>query len=209
MMLRKAANLSLKNCLRMEIGLAHQFTSNSFIDFRIGVTAKLIDKTNMSPMGSVPHLRMSMHRRLRHCSRNHGSLTLSTLSTFNSIRISTIHCHPRSASSNTCRARFTQRPPIRTRRKDMQALESQTRSANQGPATSSCSNYHHKFGDILSSACGMHKKNMGETIMVHQSLVNTKIYTTRLFRHAAETIYADDWILGTITSLIRTPTLCP
>ena len=45
MMLRKA-NLSLKNCLRMEIGLAHQITSNSFIDFRVGVTSKLIDKTN-------------------------------------------------------------------------------------------------------------------------------------------------------------------
>ena len=46
MMLRKATSLSLKNCLRMEIGLAHQFTGNSFLDFRIGVTAKLIDKTN-------------------------------------------------------------------------------------------------------------------------------------------------------------------
>lgn len=55
MMLRKATSLSLKNCLRMEIGLAHQFTSNAFLDFRIGVTAKLIDKTN-SPQWNPPTL---------------------------------------------------------------------------------------------------------------------------------------------------------
>lgn len=45
-MLKKSKNMSLQKCLQMEIGLCHQFTSNAIYDFREGVAAKLIAKTN-------------------------------------------------------------------------------------------------------------------------------------------------------------------
>ena len=38
--------MSLRNCIKMEIGLAQHFTNPEYHDFRTGVKAKLIEKSN-------------------------------------------------------------------------------------------------------------------------------------------------------------------
>lgn len=56
-MLKRATRLSFKSCLQMEIGLAHEHVGNSLLDFKTGVTHRLINKTPGRPPWSPDTLK--------------------------------------------------------------------------------------------------------------------------------------------------------